>query len=113
MRVEIEALKKLSAGFVPLVIRQGWPGAGEVGVQGGAAAPPGAPTALIVAESPVVPRSPSSATRPIRVETGPLTGVTKPDSVMSTGRCAAGTSVDTNSKPSKTVRLRVGWAVSS
>src|SRR5689334_17282736 len=76
VRAEIEALKKLFGGFVAL------DNTAACGVP-----------ALIVAESPNVPRSPSVATRPRFVVTGPDGGVRKPDSGMSTG----GPSASTNS----------------
>src|SRR5262245_19674081 len=97
-------LKKLQAGFAPFVSRHGAPGAaGQVAE----AAPE--PVALMVAESPVRPRSPSMATSPMVVVTGPLLGVVNPDSGMSTG----GPLASTKRKPVYMVRLRIGWALSS
>src|SRR5690349_5735550 len=97
-------LKKLPAGFAEFVIRHGAPGAaGQVAE----AAPE--PLALMVAESPVRPRSPSMATSPRVVLTGPLLGVVNPDSGMSTG----GPLASTNRKPVNIVRLRIGWVASS
>src|SRR5262245_50761389 len=100
----MEELKKLPAGFVAFVSRHAAPGAaGQVAD----AAPE--PVALMVAESPVRPRSPSMATSPKVVLTGPLLGVVNPESGMSTGSPPA----KTNRKPVNIVRLRIGWLVSS